>query len=88
MSAVSAAAAAKTTPKIRVGVMIHNEVAGYGEGTSSRYAKVRASKLALQSLRGMSRDKFRREFKCWCRDNDYAALEAVPIGGGEDACAL
>jgi hypothetical protein len=39
--------------------MIHNEVAGATTGASGRYAKVRASKVALQLLRGMSREEFR-----------------------------
>lgn len=51
---------------ISSGVLIHQLVVCTSEGTSTRYARVRASKMALQILDGMSRDEFRRKYGCNC----------------------
>lgn len=69
----------KAMAKIKVGAMVHNEVLGFAEGSSGRYAKVRASKEALLKLRGMGREEFRRKFRCGCKDD-----HAVAASGGED----
>jgi endoribonuclease Dicer len=80
-----AASVAKASPKVRVGVIIHREVAAYAEGSSTKYAKVRASKVALQRLKGMSMEVFRDSFRCACREK---MGEVLPVGGGEEVCAL
>ncbi len=82
--------ATKATPKITAAVLVHNGVLGDAVGASSRYAKVRASKVAIQSLRGMSIEEFRVEFKCGCRD-DYVSRVgggSVPVGGRDEVSAL
>ena len=66
--------------RIRAGVMIHNEMVGYATGASGRYAKVRASKVALQILRGMSREEFRVKYKCGCRDDEAGAGPRAGVG--------
>jgi endoribonuclease Dicer len=87
-SSESGLRATKAAPKISAAVLIHNEVVGYTEGSSGRYVKVRASKTALQELRGMTREGFRKRFKCGCKDDNAAAAMEVPVGGGEVTCSL
>ncbi|KAF2671699.1 hypothetical protein BT63DRAFT_177682 [Microthyrium microscopicum] len=52
--------------KIVSGVMIHDKVAGSAVRESSGYAKVAASKKALELLEGMFRPEFRAMFGCDC----------------------
>jgi endoribonuclease Dicer len=77
----------RSAPRVIAGVMIHNKVMTDATGTSGRYARVRASKNALQIIRGMSREAFRMKFECRCCE-DYAAKAGdVPVGGEDGACA-
>lgn len=57
---------------ISSGVVIHQMVVCSSEGTSTRYARLRASKKALQIMEGMSRDEFRRKYGCNCAVKDQA----------------
>ncbi|ETN41924.1 uncharacterized protein HMPREF1541_03863 [Cyphellophora europaea CBS 101466] len=55
--------------KITASVFVHNQCIGFAEGTSSRYAKVKASAKALRVLDGMSRAEFREMYGCSCGAN-------------------
>lgn len=61
--------------KITAAVMIHRKVVGFADGHSARYAKVRASGVALRALEGLSRAEFRELTACYCgeRDSDVEA---------------
>ncbi|RMZ90298.1 hypothetical protein DV736_g2478, partial [Chaetothyriales sp. CBS 134916] len=51
---------------ITAGVLIHDSVVAKSAGASARYAKVRASKIALERLDGLTRNEFRKRFGCNC----------------------
>lgn len=53
-------------PVVVVGVMVHGVFVADATARSSRYAKVAASKRALERLEGLPRAEFRREFGCEC----------------------
>jgi endoribonuclease Dicer len=53
--------------KITAAVLIHQEVIDTSTGDSSRYAKVRVSKKALQRLDGLTVEQFREKFRCNCK---------------------
>lgn len=53
--------------KIMAAVLIHQEVIDTSTGDSSRYAKVRVSKKALQRLDGLTIEQFREKFHCDCK---------------------
>jgi len=52
---------------ITAGVVVHGKVMASSKGTSSRYAKVRASQQALQLLNGVGLEEFREKWQCDCR---------------------
>lgn len=60
----------KIETEIWVGVMVHGRCVASSKGASAKYARVRASKAALQKLEGMTRDEFRRAWKCDCPIRD------------------
>ncbi|RMZ76008.1 hypothetical protein DV738_g5169, partial [Chaetothyriales sp. CBS 135597] len=51
---------------ITAGVLVHDAVVAKCTGSSARYAKVKASKMALDRLDGMTRNEFRERFGCNC----------------------
>jgi endoribonuclease Dicer len=53
--------------KITAAVLIHHEVIETSTGDSSRYARVRVSKKALQRLDGLTIEQFREKFHCNCK---------------------
>lgn len=53
--------------KITAAVLIHQKVIETSTGESSRYARVRVSKKALQRLDGLTIEQFREEFHCNCK---------------------
>jgi endoribonuclease Dicer len=60
---------------ITAGVLIHDTLVARVQGPSARYAKVRASKQALEVLEGMTRQAFREKYRCNCERG--AAMEAA-----------
>ena len=56
--------------RVTAGVVIHQKVSVRAESNSVRYAKVRASKLCLDLLDGMSIKEFRDKFECDCSPDD------------------
>ncbi|KAJ5893547.1 dicer-like protein 1 [Penicillium taxi] len=57
-------------PVILAAVMIHGISVAQCTGTSSRYAKVRASEKALSAIGGMLLSEFCKKFHCDCREKD------------------
>lgn len=53
--------------KITAAVLIHHEVIETSTGDSSKYARVRVSKKALQRLDGLTIEQFREKFHCNCK---------------------
>jgi endoribonuclease Dicer len=53
--------------KIKAVVLIHHSVIEESIGESSKYARVRVSKKALQRLDGLTLQQFREEFGCNCK---------------------
>ncbi len=47
--------------------MVHGKIVAVSQGTSVRYAKVRASKAALKILGKLKVDEFRKEWGCDCQ---------------------
>ncbi|KAJ5527211.1 dicer-like protein 1 [Penicillium frequentans] len=67
-------------PIILAAVMIHGICVADSTGTSSRYAKVRASERALDAISGMLRDDFRNKYGCDCRASDIGYLKGADTG--------
>lgn len=67
-------------PTILAAVMIHGICVADSTGTSSRYAKVRASERALDAISGMFRDDFRQKYGCDCRASDVENLKGSDTG--------
>jgi endoribonuclease Dicer len=70
--------------RITATVMIHRKVVGFADGVSSRYAKVRASAMALRALEGLSRAEFRELTACYCGEKE-GDVEAELEDLGEEA---
>ena len=51
-------------------VMVHGRPIGEAYGTSSRYAKVRASENAIEALKMLLPIDFRLKFACSCQSTD------------------
>ncbi|KAK5951972.1 Dicer-like protein 1 [Knufia fluminis] len=56
--------------EILAAVIIHGEIVADARSTGARYARVRASKKALSLLEGLSREEFRKKFRCNCAIKD------------------
>jgi endoribonuclease Dicer len=67
-------------PTILAAVMIHGICVADSIGTSSRYAKVRASERALEAISGMLRDDFRNKYGCDCRASDVENVKDADTG--------
>ena len=63
--------------KIMAGLIVHNEVVADATSDSSRYAKVRASKNALELLHGLAPFEYRRKYGCDCKLEDIDDEDAV-----------
>jgi endoribonuclease Dicer len=67
------------TPRIVAVVMVHDTIIADSEGTSSRYAKVKASRLAVEELKGLTRREFVGRFGCDCTETeDGQAPQPLP----------
>ncbi|CAI7627375.1 unnamed protein product [Penicillium pancosmium] len=67
--------------RILAAVMIHGESIAEDIGTSTRYAKVRASEKALEVIGGMLPTDFRLRFRCDCRpSSDDQGVKTGDIG--------
>ena len=69
--------------RIVAGVMIHDRVIADGTASSSKYAKLKASSNALESLSGLAPSEFRAHYRCDCSDGK--ALEEVRTQPLEEA---
>jgi len=56
--------------EILAAAIIHGEIVADARSTGARYARVRASKQALALLEDVSREEFRRRFRCNCAVKD------------------
>ncbi|KAJ5747415.1 uncharacterized protein N7511_009111 [Penicillium nucicola] len=65
-------------PTILAIVMVHGEPVAKAVATSSRYAKIKASSRALETLESMTRTDFQARYDCACHDDETA--QAVEIG--------
>ena len=72
-------------PRIVAAVMVHDQIIADSEGTSSRYAKIRASQLAIEELQGIMRVDFVRRFKCDCKELEADLLAASEEGPVDSA---
>ncbi|OGE58522.1 hypothetical protein PENARI_c001G00533 [Penicillium arizonense] len=66
-------------PNILAIVMVHGEAIAKAVATSSRYAKIKASSRALETLESMTRSDFRAKYDCDCQGGE-AIAEAADIG--------
>jgi endoribonuclease Dicer len=66
-------------PNILAIVMVHGEAIAKAVATSSRYAKIKASSRALETLESMTRSDFRAKYDCDCQGGEEIA-EAGDIG--------
>ncbi|KAF7716635.1 Uncharacterized protein PECH_006474 [Penicillium ucsense] len=57
-------------PRILAAVMIHGQCVGEAVGSSSRYAKIRASERATEALKSLLPADFRIKFTCDCGSAD------------------
>lgn len=55
---------------ILAAVMVHGQCIGQAVGTSSQYAKVRASEKAAEAIKALLPTKFRAMFTCDCKSTD------------------
>jgi endoribonuclease Dicer len=55
-----------TKPKVMAGLIVHETVLCHSIAESGRYAKLRASKKALEELKGLAPYEFRNKFRCDC----------------------
>ena len=55
-------------------LLIHSKIYFDGRAVSSRYAKQKASRAAMQKLEGLPRYEFRKQYGCDCKD-DISGLE-------------
>lgn len=60
-------------------VMVHGQPIGEAYGTSSRYAKVRASENAIEALKMLLPIDFRLKFACDCHSTDTNAENQIEI---------
>lgn len=58
---------------ILAAVMVHGQCIGQAVGTSSRYAKVRASEKATEAIKTILPTEFRAKFACDCKLTDMEA---------------
>lgn len=63
-------------------LIIHNQIVADASGTSSKYAKIRASKNALEILKGLTPKDFRSRFSCDCHGatRDWVGQDGDAIG--------
>lgn len=54
--------------KCMAAVMVHMTIVADADGTSTRYAKVRASHNALAVLKGLPPFEYRQKFGCDCQE--------------------
>lgn len=54
-------------PKVISGLMIHENVVCHAVRDSGRYAKLAASKMALDHVHGLALYEFRERFGCDCK---------------------
>jgi endoribonuclease Dicer len=59
--------------RVLAAVIIHNEVVAEGVSSSARYAKVKASQIALGALEGLPAFKFRARYGCDCKAEENGA---------------
>ena len=50
------------------GLIVHNEVVADGQASSSKQAKVKASSAALKMMLGISREEYRLQYDCDCKE--------------------
>ncbi|KAJ5654049.1 hypothetical protein N7490_001052 [Penicillium lividum] len=62
-------------PTIFAAVMIHGISVAESFGSSSRYAKIRASETALEAIGGILREDFRNKYGCNCRASDVQKMK-------------
>lgn len=56
--------------RVLAAVIIHDEIVAEGVASSARYAKIKASELALAELVGLPAFKFRDKYGCDCKSED------------------
>ena len=67
-------------PTVLAAVIIHGICVADSTGTSSRYAKVRASERALDAISGMLWGDFRLKYGCDCRASDVENMKGTDTG--------
>lgn len=66
-------------PMILAAVMVHGQSIGEAVGTSSRYAKVRASEKAAEAIKALLPTEFRAKFACDCKSTDMEAQKETKM---------
>lgn len=68
-------------PKVMAGLVIHEKVRCHAVAASGRYAKLAASKKALDLIHGLAVFEYREEFDCDCKPLS-AGEKVVPVDIG------
>jgi len=55
-------------PQLIAGLVIHEKIVVDARGGSGRYAKIAASKRALEMLKGLPLGEFRKMYGCDCKE--------------------
>ncbi|KAL3420341.1 RNase3 domain protein [Phlyctema vagabunda] len=68
-------------PQVLACVLIHDRIIADSQGGSGRYAKIRASKVAMDKLEGLSPAEFRDKYECTCSTDaaDMIIDEELPL---------
>lgn len=68
-------------PNVMSGLVIHDEVVCSSVAASGRYAKLAASKKALDLLHGLALFEYREKFGCDCKAPDPdEVVEEIDVG--------
>ncbi|MCJ1312001.1 Dicer-like protein 1 [Agyrium rufum] len=72
-----------SAPRIAAAVLIHGEVVAEGTSSSSRYAKIKAAKNAVDVLQGLAPFEFRKKYGCDCHEAEGIANSDGNGDGGK-----
>lgn len=61
--------------RVLAAVIIHDEIVAEGVASSARYAKIKASELAVSALEGLPAFKFREKYGCDCKIDETGSTE-------------
>ncbi|EED23279.1 RNA helicase/RNAse III, putative [Talaromyces stipitatus ATCC 10500] len=75
-------------PVVLAAVLVHDVVLAQGTASSGRYAKIKASEVAMKNLEGLSVSRFREKYHCKCSRNVSSHGAAAPPRPEDMGCAI